>query len=102
VILVDMIADAHLDIRRDAHSTPWLSDIVFAQARRLGYGRYFLNSRRAIEDDHVPLLELGIPAVDIIDLDYWPFNVTGILDTTPSINARRSALPSWRESSWAL
>ncbi len=75
VILVDMIADAHLDIRREAHSTPWLTDIVFAQAQRLGYGRYFLNSPRTIEDDHIPFLELGVPAVDIIDLDYGPFNL---------------------------
>ena len=75
VILVDMIADAHLDIRREAHSTPWLTDIVFAEAQRLGYGRYFLNSPRTIEDDHLPFLELGVPAVDIIDLDYGPFNL---------------------------
>ena len=75
VILVDMIADAHLDIHREAHSTPWLSDVVFAQAQRLGYGRYFLNRPLATEDDHVPFLELGVPAVDIIDLDYGPFNL---------------------------
>ena len=75
VILLDMIADAHLDIHREAHSTPWLSDIVFAQARRLGYGRYFLNSPWPIEDDHIPFLELGRPAVDIIDFDYGPFNL---------------------------
>jgi Zn-dependent M28 family amino/carboxypeptidase len=75
VILVDMIAGAHLDIGREAHSTPWLTDIVFAEAQRLGYGRYFLNSPRAIEDDHLPFLELGVPAVDIIDLDYGPFNL---------------------------
>ncbi len=75
VILVDMIADAHLDIHREAHSTPWLTDIVFAQAQRLGYARYFLNSPRTIEDDHLPFLELGVPAVDIIDLDYGPFNL---------------------------
>ena len=75
VILVDMIADAHLDIHREAHSTPWLTDIVIAQAQRLGYARYFLNSPRTIEDDHLPFLELGVPAVDIIDLDYGPFNL---------------------------
>jgi glutaminyl-peptide cyclotransferase len=74
-ILVDMIADAHLNIRRETHSTPWLTDIVFAQAQHLGYARYFLNSPRVIEDDHVSFLELGIPAVDIIDLDYGPFNL---------------------------
>jgi hypothetical protein len=70
-----MIADAHLDIHREAHSTPWLTDIVFSEAQRLGYCRYFLKSPRAVEDDHVPLLELGVPAVDIIDLDYGPFNL---------------------------
>jgi len=75
LILVDMIADAHLDIHREAHSTPWLSDIVFAEAQRFGYGRYFLNSPRVIEDDHIPFVELGVPAVDIIDLDYGPFNL---------------------------
>jgi Zn-dependent M28 family amino/carboxypeptidase len=74
LILVDMIADAHLDVHREAHSTPWLSDIVFAQARRLGYGRYFLNSLWAVEDDHIPFVERGVSAVDIIDLDYGPFN----------------------------
>ena len=70
-----MIADAYLDIRREAHSTPWLGDIVFAQARRLGYCRYFLNRPWAVEDDHIPFLELGIPAVDIVDLIYGLFNL---------------------------
>ena len=75
VIVVDMVADAHLEIHREAHSTPRLTDIVFAQAQRLGYSRYFLNSPRTIEDDHLPFLALGVPAVDIIDLDYGPFNL---------------------------
>ena len=75
LILLDIIADAHLDIHREAHSTPWLTDIVFSAAQRLGYRRYFLNSPRAIEDDHIPFVELGVSAVDIIDLDYGPFNL---------------------------
>ena len=41
----------------------------------MGCARYFLNSPRTIEDDHLPFLELGVPAVDIIDLDYGPFNL---------------------------
>jgi Zn-dependent M28 family amino/carboxypeptidase len=75
LILVDMIADARLDIHRESHSTPWVNDIVFSVAQRLGYGQYFMNSPRAIEDDHVPFLELGVPAIDIIDLDYGPSNL---------------------------
>ena len=75
LIVVDMIADAHLDIHSEAHSTPWLSDMVFGEAQRLGCGRYFLNRPWSVEDDHIPFLELGVPAVDIIDLDYGPFNL---------------------------
>jgi glutaminyl-peptide cyclotransferase len=75
MILVDMIADARLDIHRETHSTPWLQDILFNQARRLGYGGYFLDGPRTVEDDDLPLLDLGTPAVDIIDLDYGPFNL---------------------------
>jgi len=28
-----------------------------------------------IEDDHVPFVELGLPAIDIIDLEYGPLNL---------------------------
>lgn len=75
VIVVDMIGDAHLDIQRETYSTPWLTDLVFTQARRLGYGRYFLKTGWRIEDDQLAFLRLGIPAVDVIDLDYGPFNL---------------------------
>jgi glutaminyl-peptide cyclotransferase len=30
---------------------------------------------RRIEDDHMPFLQVGIPAVDVIDLDYGPLNL---------------------------
>jgi len=75
MILVDMVADASLDIRRDANSTPWLSDLLFRTADRLGYSRAFLeNQLTAIEDDHIPFVNAGVPAVDVIDLDYGPDN----------------------------
>jgi glutaminyl-peptide cyclotransferase len=48
---------------------------VFTEAERLGYGRYFLDGAKAVEDNHIPLLELGVPAVDIIDLDYGSLNL---------------------------
>ena len=44
MILVDMIGDAHLEIHREADSTPWLTDTVFTAAHRLGYAKYFLDS----------------------------------------------------------
>ena len=73
LILVDMIGDAKLDIRRDPSSTPWLTELEFAAAHRLGYGRYFLDEQYSVGgDDYDPWLAAGVPSVDVIDFDYGP------------------------------
>ena len=84
-ILLDMIGDRNLTIRRDPNSTDWLTDIIWAAAARLGH-RQFMNEEMAIEDDHLPFLRAGIPAVDIIDLDYAQWHTPQ--DTIDAISAR--------------
>ena len=42
LVLLDMIGDRNLTIRRDSNSTPWLNDIVWASAGRLGHRANFL------------------------------------------------------------
>jgi Zn-dependent M28 family amino/carboxypeptidase len=74
-ILEDMIGDADLDIIQDTNSTPWLQSMVYQAASRLGYQSHFFAFRGGIEDDHLPFVKLGVPAVDIIDLDYGYNNV---------------------------
>lgn len=74
-ILVDMIGDADLDIQQETNSTPWLSELVYQAATNLGYQSHFYQYKTGIEDDHMPLLKIGVPAVDIIDLDYGYNNV---------------------------
>ena len=74
-ILVDMIGDADLDIQKETNSTPWLSDLVYQAATNLGYQSHFYKFPAAIQDDHLPFLKIGVPAVDIIDLDYGYNNV---------------------------
>jgi glutaminyl-peptide cyclotransferase len=74
MILVDMIADARLDIRWDQNSTGWLNKLVFGQADKLGYSSYFLRQPVNIDDDHIPFVAAGVSAVDLIDLDYGPNN----------------------------
>jgi glutaminyl-peptide cyclotransferase len=69
LILVDMVADRQLTIRREAQSTPWLTDLIWAAAARVGHRQHFLDESAVIHDDHVPFLEADIPAVDIIDLE---------------------------------
>jgi hypothetical protein len=68
LILVDMVADRHLNILRESNSTARLIDIVFRSARTLGYEKLFSGGALAVEDDHLPFLARGIPSVDIIDL----------------------------------
>jgi Zn-dependent M28 family amino/carboxypeptidase len=70
MVLVDMIGDPDLTIRRDSASTPWLNDVIWAAAKRLGRDRVFLDEETRIDDDHIPFMEAGVPSVDIIDLDY--------------------------------
>jgi hypothetical protein len=70
MVLVDMIGDRKLAIRRDGLSTPWLTDLIWAAARRAGHGRVFVDAATEIDDDHIPFVKAGVPSVDIIDLDY--------------------------------
>jgi len=70
VIVVDMIGDRDLGIRREAASTPWLTELLWRTARRLGHGAHFLDAVHAVDDDHRPFLEVGVPAALLIDFDY--------------------------------
>jgi glutaminyl-peptide cyclotransferase len=69
-ILLDMIGDSDLDIVKDDNSTPWLSDLVLKAATALGYQSHFFKYENAIQDDHLPFQKIGVPVVDIIDIDY--------------------------------
>jgi hypothetical protein len=85
MILVDMIADRNLTIRRESYSTGWLTDAVWAAARKLGHAAFLAETTR-VEDDHLPFLEAGVPSVDIIDLDYPQWHTAA--DTLDAVSAR--------------
>lgn len=71
-ILLDMIGDADLNIERDTNSTSWLQDMVYQAARKMGYQSYFYGRSPGIVDDHIPFVQMGVPSVDIIDMNYGP------------------------------
>ena len=85
LILLDMIGDKNLNIRREENSTRWLTDVIWNAARRLGHQRHFLNESTPIEDDHLPFLQAGVQAVDIIDLDYAAWHTAD--DTLDNVSA---------------
>ena len=84
-ILVDMIGDKALGIRREQNSTAWLTDIIWTAAKTLGRTE-FLDELTPIEDDHLEFLAAGIPSVDIIDLDYPAWHTAD--DTLENVSPR--------------
>jgi Zn-dependent M28 family amino/carboxypeptidase len=86
LILLDMIGDRQLNMRREQNSTPWLTNIIWSTAKRLGHGAQFLDEVTPIEDDHIPFLKAGVQAVDLIDLDYPAWHTAQ--DTMDNVAAR--------------
>lgn len=71
VVIVDMVGDADLNLYLERTSNQEMANEIWAVAAELGYGDRFIPEQKySILDDHTPFLELGIPAVDIIDFDY--------------------------------
>ena len=86
LVLVDMIADRSSRFLRESNSTPWLTDIIWSTAQKLGHGSIFVNESTPIEDDHVPFLKAGVASVDIIDLEYPQWHTAQ--DTLDAVSAR--------------
>jgi len=84
-ILVDMIGDRDLRLKRESRSTPWLTDTIWAVAKKLKR-QEFSDESTPIDDDHIPFLEAGVPAVDLIDLDYPDWHTGG--DTLDKVAAK--------------
>jgi len=75
VVVVDMVGDKDLGIYQERNSDSTITREIWKVAAEMGYGSYFISEpKHAILDDHIPFLELGIPAVDIIDIDYPYFH----------------------------
>lgn len=86
MILVDMIGPSRLKIKRDINldkdprglpgSTPWLVNLIWATAARLGYSDVFVDEIYLVGgDDHYSFINRGVAGCDIIDFSvqdtYW-------------------------------
>ncbi|HZS46845.1 MAG TPA: M28 family peptidase [Blastocatellia bacterium] len=71
LILLDMIGDKGLQFKKQETSTPWLTNIFWSTGKRLGYDKTFNNGKDDVGgDDHMPFLQIGIPAIDLIHLPF--------------------------------
>ena len=70
VILMDMIGDRDLNIMVPRNGTGWLRALALKAADAAGCREYISLYDGDILDDHQPFLDLGFPAVNLIDFNY--------------------------------
>ena len=74
LINVDMIGDKDLRLVFESNSAASLRNLVWDTAAAMGYSTEFPHNANAIGDDHMPFIDAGVRAVDLIDFDYGPNN----------------------------
>jgi Zn-dependent M28 family amino/carboxypeptidase len=87
VVIVDMVGDVELNLHQEKQSDKRLTNEIWRVAADLGFGRFFIpEAKYSIMDDHVRFLEVGIPAVDVIDIEYHYWHTTH--DTVDKVSAK--------------
>jgi glutaminyl-peptide cyclotransferase len=79
VVVLDMVGDRDLELHWEGNSRKMASnvvDLVWEEARSLGVRTFRSDVRHTIYDDHIPFLDAGIPAIDVIDFDYPSWHTT--------------------------
>ncbi len=88
-VLFDMVGDKDLQFQQEGYSmanAPEVVQRVWQTAARLGYGRVFqARAEQPLIDDHVPLQQAGIRAIDVIDFDFPYHHTTD--DTIDKVSA---------------
>ncbi|NIS85614.1 MAG: M28 family peptidase [Nitrospinaceae bacterium] len=73
VVIIDMVGDKDLEIFKEKNSlknAPRLLNVFFETARRLKVPQFNQEVGRAVLDDHISFLKIGIPAAVLIDIHY--------------------------------
>ena len=70
MILLDMVGDKDLQFTIPYNSSRELVQEVLNAAYATGHRDRFTLTRSIITDDHVPFLQIGIPAIDLIDFKF--------------------------------
>lgn len=86
LINLDMIGDKNLGIPQETNGDAALRKLVWSTAADLGYKAYFVDRQIGEDDDHMPFVRLGVPAIDVIDIDYPPWHTDA--DTMDKLSAQ--------------
>lgn len=96
----DMVGDRDLQIHPEVESSRRASnlvDLVLRAARETSARHFHPEPKWLVFDDHVPLLEAGVPAVDVIDFDYGAWHTTADLpdQVSPASLAEVASVAAW-------
>ena len=69
LINVDMIGDKNFRLVWETGSTPSLRNLVWDIADSLGYSAAFPREGGPVSDDHIPFINAGVRALDLIDFE---------------------------------
>ncbi|HEU4940938.1 MAG TPA: M28 family peptidase, partial [Candidatus Eisenbacteria bacterium] len=79
VVVVDMVGSKTMVLHWEGNSRKNASnivDLVWEEARSLGVRNFRSDVKHTVFDDHIPFLNAGIPAIDLIDFDYPYWHTT--------------------------
>ncbi len=103
-VLLDMIADADLEIAYEAHSWQWrdtrpLVKQLWKTAARLGVREFIPRVKAKVRDDHLAIHQIArIPCCDIIDFDYPYWHTEA--DTPDKCSGESIAKVGWVVLEW--
>ena len=80
-----MVGDKDLNIYMEGNSNPDLNTEIWSVAKELGYSQFIPTYKYDLIDDHIPFIQAGIRAVDVIDFDYPYWHTTN--DTLDKVSA---------------
>jgi glutaminyl-peptide cyclotransferase len=79
-VVVDMVGDRDLSLPIEAYSWRRARPVVeriWSAAERVGASAFTCRVGQRVLDDHLPLLDAGVPCIDIIDTGYPPWHTLG-------------------------
>lgn len=94
VILLDLVGDSDLTLpleRYSYDSFPELAGAIWETAGELGLSQFRSEPHKYVYDDHVPFLQAGVPAVDVVDIEYEYWHTTA--DTPDKCSPRSLSAP---------